>query len=146
MINIRTMKNKINHYRNMNKGKRRVKQIGMEGSYDFDSEEEEEEEGEQEETEQIAEHEEQEQEDETHDWRRGRFTPAQEEELAQWFCDNPCFYDQSQRLHFNRAKRDKMMQDKARSMGLNGEYLLRLQHLKKIIEQYYNLQSCHYMF
>ncbi|XP_050697754.1 uncharacterized protein LOC126986088 [Eriocheir sinensis] len=98
----------------------------MEGSYDFDSEEEEEEEeeeGEQEEREQIAEHEEPGQEDETQEWRRGRFTPAQEEELAQWFCDNPCFYDQSQRFHFNRAKRDKMMQDKARSMGLNASKL-----------------------
>ena len=48
-------------------------------------------------------------------------TIAQEQDLADFFSDNPLFYDQTLKEFKMKAKRDHMYDTKVKEMGLTGE-------------------------
>jgi len=52
------------------------------------------------------------------------FTEEQEEEIVRWFKDSPIFYDQTRRDFKNKAKREKMMNEKAAEFGVPGEHII----------------------
>jgi hypothetical protein len=47
-------------------------------------------------------------------------TIAQEEDLVEWFQVHPLFYDQTLKDFKMRAKRERLLDEKAKLMGLNG--------------------------
>ena len=47
-------------------------------------------------------------------------TIAQEQELVEWFQAHPLFYDQTLKDFKMRAKRERLLDEKAKLMGLNG--------------------------
>ena len=51
-------------------------------------------------------------------------TPEQEDELLEWFKANPIFYDQSRRDFKEKRKRDRLLVEKGKEMGISGEHKL----------------------
>lgn len=47
-------------------------------------------------------------------------TPEEEQELADFFEENPCFYDKSRSDFKNSKKKDRLIQEKAAAMNLTG--------------------------
>ena len=45
---------------------------------------------------------------------------GQEEELADWWRDNPGLYDKSVDIYCRKGRKDKLIADKAASMGMRG--------------------------
>lgn len=49
-------------------------------------------------------------------------TDDQEDALAEWFQSQPLFFDQSVRDFKNKDKRERLLEEKARDFGLQGDY------------------------
>lgn len=49
-------------------------------------------------------------------------TEDQEDALAEWFQSQPLFFDQSVRDFKNKDKRERLLEEKARDFGLQGDY------------------------
>lgn len=50
-----------------------------------------------------------------------RIPPAAEEHLAEWFRDNPLFFDQTHMDFKNKSKKDRMLEQKAKELGITSE-------------------------
>ena len=50
-------------------------------------------------------------------------TPEEEQHLAEWFGDNPIFYDQMHRDFKDRAKRERVLAEKGEPLGISGNDL-----------------------
>jgi hypothetical protein len=49
-----------------------------------------------------------------------QLTVAQEQDLVDWFSAHPLFYDQTMKDFKKRAKRERLLDEKAKLMGLKG--------------------------
>ena len=52
-------------------------------------------------------------------------TPEQEQALADWFADEPMFYDQTHADFKDRGKRDRKLAEKGQLFGLSGEHIIK---------------------
>lgn len=59
-----------------------------------------------------------------HDQNATRITPDQEEYFCDWFQDQPIFYDQRLRDFKNRGKRDRLLQELAKELGLTSTLVI----------------------
>lgn len=50
-----------------------------------------------------------------------KLTPQEEQELAEFYEENFCFYDKSLSDFKNSKKKDRLLQEKAGTMNLTGE-------------------------
>lgn len=52
-----------------------------------------------------------------------QMTDEQEEDLVEWFAAHPIFYDRSKHDFKNRSRRQQLLEDKGKELGLTGEWL-----------------------
>ena len=54
------------------------------------------------------------------------FSPAAEDNLIQWWKENPFLYDSTHPLSYDKGKKARALQDKAKDIGCTGEYTYNL--------------------
>lgn len=67
-------------------------------------------------------------------------TDEQEDALAEWFQSQPLFFDQSVRDFKNKDKRERLLEEKARDFGLQGDCINTLS--RDILLQHVFLYYC----